>query len=94
MNTYGTDTGERFTTPQIDRKVTKAKAEKIAGFIDEHSYVFCEECGVNASNTYIDCSHNISLKEAKETGQAQLCWDVENVTLLCRRCHQKKDKLY
>ena len=36
MNTYSTDTGERFTTSQIDRKVSKAKADKIDQFINEH----------------------------------------------------------
>jgi len=94
MNTYSTDNGERFTTSQIESKVRKAKEEKINGFIDEHGYVFCEECGVNSSNTRIDCSHDISVKKAKETGQSQQCYNVKNITLLCRRCHQLKDKLY
>ena len=94
MNTYGTNKGERFTTPQIDRKIRKAKEEKINNFYNEHGFIFCEECKVNASNTYIDCSHNISVKEAKETGQVQLCWNVDNITMLCRHHHQLKDKLY
>ncbi len=94
MNTYSTNTGERFTTPQIDSKVRKAKQEKIDEFIDEHGYVFCEQCGVNASNTYIDCSHDISVKQAKETGEAQQCWNVKNITLRCRKCHTEHDNTY
>ena len=94
MNTYSTSTGERLTTPQIDSKVRKAKEKKIRTFIDDNGYVFCESCGVNASNTRIDCSHDISVKVAKETGRADQCYNVKNITLLCRKCHQIKDKLY
>ncbi len=93
MNTYGTNTGERFTTPQIDAKVRKAKQEKINLFIDEHGYVFCEECKRNDC-VPVDCSHDISVKEAKESGQSQLAWEVNNITLRGRKCHNKHDKTY
>lgn len=94
MNTYGTSNGDRFTTPQIDAKIRKAKQEKIAQFTNDWGYIFCESCGINASNTYIDCSHDISVKKAKESGQSQQCWNVKNITLRCRKCHKKHDKTY
>ena len=94
MGTYSTSTGQRLTTSQIDSRTRQAKKLKISGFIDEYGHVFCEECGCNSSNTYIDCSHDISVKKAKENGQAEQCYNVKNITLLCRRCHQVKDKLY
>jgi len=93
MNTYSTNTGERFTTPQIDLKVRKAKKQKIDEFIDEHGYVFCEECKRNDC-VPVDCSHDISVKEAKESGQSQLSWDVSNITLRGRSCHNKHDNTY
>ena len=94
MGTYSTSTGERYTTAQLDSKIREAKSLKISEFIDEYGYVFCEECGRNVSNTYIDCSHDISVKKAKENGQAEQCYNVKNIKLLCRRCHLVKDLLY
>ena len=91
-NTYRTSTGERFTQPQIEAKIKQAKAKKLQNMIDEFGYVFCEQCGVS-SGTYLDCSHDISIKRAKEEGKTEQCWNVKNITILCRKHHQEKDKL-
>ena len=91
-NTYKTSTGERYTTAQIDAKIREAKAKKLQKMIEEHNYLFCEQCGVS-SGTYLDCSHDISVKKAKEEGRAEQCWNVGNITLLCRKHHQEKDGL-
>lgn len=93
-NTYSTSTGERLTRSQIESRIRTAKAQKIDHFTFEHGYVFCEECGINASNARIDCSHTISVKECLETGRAELSYDIDNVRLLCRECHSLHDKLY
>lgn len=93
MNTYKTTWGERFTQSQIDRKIRKAKAEALKRQFEEHGYSFCEECGHNGSGTRLDVSHDISVKKAKENGMTEQCWSVGNLTVLCRRCHQEKDKL-
>ena len=92
MNTYQTSNGERIKQSVIDRLIRKAKAEKLRQQFDEHGYNFCEECGIS-SGVYLDCSHDISVKEAKESSRTELCWDVENITILCRKHHQIKDKL-
>ena len=91
--TYSTSTGERYTTDQIDRKSDKVAKELLEIQFVNHGYNFCEKCGINSSNSYIDVSHTISKKEAKESGRSELCWDISNLEILCRSCHQKKDGL-
>lgn len=93
MNTYSTSTGERFTQSQIDAKIKKAKAEALQNQIDNYDYNFCEQCGKNGSGTYLDCSHEISVKRAKEEGKTEQAWNVKNIVIRCRKCHQKHDKL-
>lgn len=93
MNFYKTSTGEKFTTEQIESKMKFAKAKALEKQFNEYDYNFCEQCGRNALGTRLDCSHDISVKKAKENGQSEQCWNVGNITILCRECHQKKDKL-
>ena len=93
MNTYKSSTGERYTQNQIDRKITEAKAKVIQNQINEYGYNFCEDCGRNASGMRLDCSHDISVKRAKEEGRTEQCWNVKNIVIRCRDCHQKHDKL-
>lgn len=93
MNTYQTSSGERFSQSQIERKITEAKAKTLEKQIDDFGYNFCEQCGKNASGTRLDCSHDISVKRAKEEGRTEECWNVKNIIIRCRSCHQKHDKL-
>ena len=92
MNTYECSDGSRLKQSVIERLITKAKAQKVRQQFDEHGYNFCEDCKIS-SGTYIDCSHDVSVKKAKETSKTELCFDVNNITMLCRKCHQIKDKL-
>jgi 5-methylcytosine-specific restriction endonuclease McrA len=92
-NFYKTSTGEKFTTVQIELKMRVAKSKALEKQFEEFDYNFCEQCGRNASGTRLDCSHDISVKKAKENGQSEQCWNVGNITILCRDCHQKKDGL-
>lgn len=91
--TYSTTSDERLTTSQIESRIKKAKAERLEIQFNEHDYNFCEECGSNGNGTRLDLSHDISVKKAKEEGRAEECWNVGNLVVLCRTCHQKKDKL-
>jgi len=93
MNTYSTSDGTRYTQSQIEKLITKAKATALERQFDEYRYNFCEECGKNGSGTYLDCSHEISVKKAKENGMAEQCWNVGNIVIRCRQCHKKHDKL-
>lgn len=91
MGSYKTSSGDRIDQAQLDRYIRGAKAKKIEDFKDDHGYVFCEDC--KRSDVFpIDCSHDISVNEAKNSGRAELCYDVNNITLRCRKCHQKWDK--
>ena len=92
MNSYKCSDGTRLKQSVIERLITKAKKTKLENQFDEYGYNFCEECKISSS-TYLDCSHDISVKKAKELGETELCFDVNNITVLCRRCHQIKDNL-
>lgn len=92
MNSYKCSDGTRLKQSVIDRLITKAKKQKVEQQFDEFGYNFCEECQIS-SGTYLDCSHDVGVKKAKEIGETELCFDVNNITMLCRRCHQIRDKL-
>jgi len=91
-NIYHCSNGERVEQSVIDQRTRKAKAKKLQKFLNQHGYYFCEDCERSDSKP-IDCSHEISVQEAKNTGKTELCWDVDNIKLRCRKCHQKLDKL-
>lgn len=93
MNTYATSDGQRFKQSQIESKIKEAKASVLQNQIDKYNYNFCEQCGCNSSNTRLDCSHDISVKKAKENGKTEECWNIKNIVIRCRKCHQKLDGL-
>lgn len=92
MNSYKCSDGSRLKQSLIDRLTTKAKAQKVREQFEDYGYNFCEQCKIS-SGVYLDCSHDVSVKEAKESGRTELVFDVNNITMLCRNCHQIKDKL-
>jgi len=92
MNSYQTSNGERIKQSVIESLIRKAKAEKVKKQFEEHGYNFCENCKIS-NGTYLDCSHNESVKSCKENGRTEKAFDVNNITILCRSCHQEKDKL-
>lgn len=93
MNTYSTSTGERVRQSVIDDRIRKAKISVLHEQIMDVGHNYCENCHSNGSGSRLDCSHNVSIKKAKESGRTELCWDENNIEILCRTCHQKKDKL-
>lgn len=92
MNSYQMSNGERVLQSTIESRIKKAKATLIEIQFIDHGYNFCEQCG-QSSGTYLDCSHDISVKQAKENGQTEQCWNIGNMKILCRKCHQEKDGL-
>jgi hypothetical protein len=92
MGTFKTSQGLRLETKQIDLLIRKAKSNKIEKFVSLYGYIFCEDCQ-KSNSTRFDCSHIVSVKEAKETGRSELCYDSNNIKILCRECHQKIDGL-
>ena len=91
MGTYRCSNGERITQQQLDRRIKKAKAKKMQLFLEKNGYLYCEECKRNDCQP-VDNSHDISVKECKESGRAELAYDVDNITLRGRKCHARKDK--
>lgn len=92
MNTYKCSNGNRYNQLQIDRRIRIAKETKLEFQRDRLGYNVCERCRRNDC-VPIDVSHNVSVKKAKEMGKTELCWDILNLEILGRKCHQKKDKL-
>ncbi|WP_428743216.1 hypothetical protein [Tenacibaculum sp.] len=92
MNTYKTSWGERVTQRQIDALTKKSKEKVLQEQLDIHGYNFCTVCKRNDCKP-IDCAHTISIKEAKETGRTELCWNTDNIKPTGRACHTKKDRL-
>lgn len=99
MTTYSTSCGERLKKSVIDRLVKKAKAAKLHQQHNEFGHNFCEHIKEDGSmcrrsgGVRLDCSHTVSVKEAQESGCAELAFDVDNIKIRCRTCHQKLDGL-
>lgn len=91
-NKYRCSDGTRVAKSVVDARVRKAKEMKIQIFLEEHGYLFCEVCGENNCQP-IDCSHDISVDKCQKMGKTELAWDVNNITLRGRKCHEQKDGL-
>ncbi|WP_300440597.1 hypothetical protein [Christiangramia sp.] len=91
MGVYRCSDGSKVTQSQIDRRVRQAKAKKLQHCLDKYGYIFCQDCKRNDCKP-VDCSHDVSVKECKESGKTELAWDVDNITLRGRSCHARKDK--
>ena len=90
--TYSDSSGNRYTTSQIENRIRKAGLELIDMQFLEYGYNFCSSCKRNDCKP-IDVSHTVSRKEAKENGCVEMLWDFDNLEILGRKCHKKKDKL-
>ncbi len=91
MNHYRKSNGQKISKEEIDRLVRIAKKQVIDAQFEKYGYNFCEDCGQNAS-TFLDCSHDVSVDDCQKNGMAEKAYDVNNITIRCRRCHQKYDK--
>ncbi len=92
MNHFFTSTGERVSKATIDRRVRQAKAKKLEEQKEKYGYNFCEDCFRNDCKP-VDCSHDKSVDWCQKNSCVELAWDVNNITLRGRKCHQKHDKL-
>lgn len=93
MARYKLSTGKYIEKKSIDRLVKQAKKYKLELFFERHGYYFCEDCK-RSDIKPIDCSHDISVDRCQKEGRAELAYNVDNITLRCRKCHNKHDKLY
>lgn len=96
-NKYYDSDGNSYSQSQLNRKISEAKAMKVDQMRLDYGFVFCEEenCGKNENaGEPLDCSHEISVQQAKNERCIELCWDWQNnIKIRCRTCHKKKDKL-
>lgn len=93
MNTYYCSDGRPVSQDQIDRYYTSAAKVKIARQREDDGYNHCEDCGVNELHARLDVSHQVSRAEAKNECRTELIWDVDNLRIRCRACHQRYDGL-
>ena len=94
-NTYSTSYGTRLTRSELENLIRKAKAKKLDCQLMEFGYNFCEKTGKNRNaGEPLDCAHIVSVKVALETGRAELCFDTNNIIILCRSEHRKHDNTY
>ena len=89
-NTYGkSGGGARVTTSKINYRVTKAKNELTLDCDN-----CCERMSPECSKPLrLSWSHIVSIKYAKESGMAELCWDKDNLELLCEKHHLEIEAL-
>jgi len=91
---YHTSNGETLTRAELDRRISKAKEQKLWDQVNEFGYNFCTKCeGFHEGLEYgiLDCSHIISIKEATESGMSELCYDKDNIQIICRYHHTLHD---
>jgi len=91
-NIYYGSNGSQYTQAQINILISKAKEKVIEKYLDTYGYLFCVDC--KKSGGIIEMSHEISIKEAKEKRQVELCWDTKNIKPRCHSCHANHDKLF
>lgn len=92
MTTYSKSNGERITQIELDKRIREAKQIKKDEFFDQWGYYFCETCKSSNKSRY-DMSHDVSVQECKMSGKTELAYDVDNLKIRCRECHNKYDKL-
>ncbi|MBP6566080.1 MAG: hypothetical protein KA270_02870 [Saprospiraceae bacterium] len=100
-NRYTQSDGTKISAAALDRNIKIAKKVKIFEMVDNYGYIFCEDCNEfglppepynDMELKIIDCSHNISVDEAKKSGRAELACNVDNIRMRCRIHHRKHDK--
>lgn len=92
MNTYQTSTGERVNKATIDLRVRHAKKLLLDNQMLEFGYNFCVDCKAS-SDVYLDCAHDLSVKECQESGRSELAYDTNYMKVKCRNCHKQQDGL-
>lgn len=91
-NHYFDSDGNRYTQSQLDYRINKAGRELIEMQFISEGYNFCTKCKRNDCKP-IDVSHTVSRKKAKENQCVEVLWNRDNLEILGRKCHQKKDGL-
>lgn len=91
-NTSEGSDGVRYTTAQVNKRVSDTKAKFVEEFRDNHGYHFCESCK-KSTGVRLTCSHILSVDYCKKEGMTEVAWDINNLELLCIKCHDLHERL-
>ncbi|WBC28419.1 HNH endonuclease [Rhodobacteraceae phage LS06-2018-MD05] len=92
MSRYKKSDGAYISKTYIDKRVRQAKKTIIEAQFDIYGFNFCQQCQ-RSSGVRLDCSHIESVDSCQKNGYAEKSYDIDNIEILCRECHQKRDKL-
>lgn len=84
MGTFELSTGERMSKANIDANIRHAKS-LVVSQAQSDDRVYCWSCG--STRDRLTCSHIISVNKCQNDGMAEWAWKIENIELLCIRCH-------
>jgi hypothetical protein len=92
MNHFTTSDGQLISKPQIDRNIRKAKVKVLELQLEKFGYNFCSHCRRNDCLP-LDCAHIESVDSCQKNGYCEKAWDIDNIVILGRGCHQEHDGL-
>lgn len=92
MNHLTTSKGERITRKEFDNRIRLAKRKVLAAQKEDSGYIFCTKCRRN-DDVPLDCAHIESVDSCIKNGYCEKAYNVNNITILGRKCHQKFDGL-
>lgn len=93
MSRYKLSSGVFISKSVIDNKIRKAKELKLAEHFDEYGRYVCTKCFRNDCLP-IDVSHIESVDSCQKNGYAEKAYDLNNMQIIGRKCHNKHDKLW
>lgn len=92
MARYPLSNGLYIEKSTLDFRISQAKEEKLAKHMEIYGYYFCTTCRNNECKP-IDVAHILSVDWCQKNGQSELAYDLNNMVIEGRECHQKRDKL-
>ncbi len=96
MNSFPNTTGEYIKKSVIDGRVSRMKGVKLEQQRDENPegyFNYCSNPACKMVNVRLDVSHIESVNDCQNNGYCEKSWDLDNMQILCRKCHQLHDGL-
>ena len=96
-NRFSQSDGTKISSKALEINIHRAKELKILEMTDNYGHIFCEDCNEfglppeprnDMELKIIDCSHQISVDEAKKSGRAELAYNIDNIRMRCRIHHK------
>ena len=93
MTRYKLSDGTYINKSVLDARISQAKVEKLRHHLDKYDYYFCTTCKQNDCKP-IDVAHIKSVNDCQKDGCAEMAYNLDNLVIEGRKCHEKRDKLY